>query len=60
MDYNKEKFNSNDAKKGFLNPIENKEWNELLCCSNNFNSSENEQLSDEEVAILWLRINQNL
>jgi len=61
MDINKGKNDQSDLNNAFLKAIEEKQMNELLFCSNNLTSlNKTEQLSDEEVAILWLRIKQNL
>lgn len=58
---NSEKNKSNKTNKSYPKSIENKELNEMLCCSNILHSNTtNEQLSEEEVTILWLKIKQNL
>jgi hypothetical protein len=61
MDFNKEKNNIYDNKRGFLKAIDDENLNKLLCCSDNFYSiKDNEQLSEEEVKDLWLKIIKNL
>ncbi len=61
MGINKRKFNKNEENKGFLKTIEEKEWSQLLCCSNNYNSLNLiEQLTEGEKTDLWLKIKQSL
>lgn len=60
MEENNKEINRNTEKTNVKNPIVTNGLSELLCCSSNNHSENNEQLSSEEVALLWLRINQNL
>jgi len=47
--------------KSYFISIEKKELNEMLSCSNILHSNvKTEQLSEEEVTILWLKIKQNI
>lgn len=55
------KSNSNKSGKIDSKSNVNKELNEILCCSNiSHSNTKTEQLSEEEVTILWLKIKQNI
>lgn len=61
MEENNEENKLNAKKDTLKESVAQKELSELLCCSNDDRSKINfEQLSEKEVAQLWLRINNNL
>lgn len=60
MEYKKKEISPKSDKSNENASSDSEEWNELLCWSDNHSSEKTEQLSSEEVADLWAKINLNL